>query len=376
MIRDSLPIHLLLVYFIIFHAVQRVESLATNKSPKGREHRFGDNDSPKVFDAKHNERSLSRKKFFFRAANLVLLPTSVVIRAEDALAAAPVTPKETDSLGAMAKRALRPKPPKVLRRKLSMDFAVLLMRSSYNALDSLDCVAMDQFQRDFFLIRSSEYGPYVKEFGAGMVQQGDLTDPLYFDFISYAQYATINREISLDPPYLFEEQQPIDQGEDKPQKFVPVVIKRDPSLTNERLGPEHSRMVGESILEKLEEVFGKTDSKLPTIENNSRPDSATLLVGLKQLVNLFLVNGYAFNGSVSILSDSRDSTSAAGAKFLLSLNSPATIWSSKILQAEGAKVSNSFLTKAATEFVRHTGYKVSSTIKYDGTTENITIIVL
>ena len=213
---------------------------------------------------------------------------------------------------------------------------------------------------------------------------GDLFDrlpnmeelELYFDFISYAQYATINREISLDPPYLFEEQQPIDQGEDKPQKFVPVVIKRDPSLTNDRLGPEHSRMVGESILEKLEEVFGKTDSKLPTIENNSRPDSATLLVALKQLVNLFLVNGYAFNGSVSILSDSRDSTSAAGAKFLLSLNSPATIWSSKILQVEGAKVSNSFLTKAATEFVRHTGYKVSSTIKYDGTTENITIMVL
>ena len=57
-------------------------------------------------------------------------------------AAGPVTTTETDSLAAMAKRAIRPKPPKLLRRKLSQDFAVLLMRSSYNALDQLDCVAM------------------------------------------------------------------------------------------------------------------------------------------------------------------------------------------------------------------------------------------
>lgn len=56
--------------------------------------------------------------------------------------AAPITERETDSLAVMAKRALRPKPPKLLRRKISQDFAVLLMRSSYNALDQLDCVAM------------------------------------------------------------------------------------------------------------------------------------------------------------------------------------------------------------------------------------------
>jgi hypothetical protein len=59
-----------------------------------------------------------------------------------AMASPPVTAKDTDSLLAKAQRARRPKPPKVLRRKLSLDFAVLLMRSSYNALDEIDCVAM------------------------------------------------------------------------------------------------------------------------------------------------------------------------------------------------------------------------------------------
>jgi hypothetical protein len=61
---------------------------------------------------------------------------------DSALASPPVSKKETDSLLALAQRARRPKPPKVLRRKLSQDFAVLLMRSSYDALDEIDCVAM------------------------------------------------------------------------------------------------------------------------------------------------------------------------------------------------------------------------------------------
>lgn len=83
--------------------------------------------------------ALDRRKFFTHASScLLFLP----IAPEVAAAAAPVTTKDTDSLGAMAKRAFRQKPPKVLRRKLDMNFAVLLMRSSYNSLDQLDCVAM------------------------------------------------------------------------------------------------------------------------------------------------------------------------------------------------------------------------------------------
>jgi len=81
------------------------------------------------------------------------------------------------------------------------------MRSSYNALDELDCVAMDQFQRDFFLFRQSEYAFYTQHLGGqgGIVQQGMLQDPYYFDFISFAQYATIAREMSQNPQLLFEE---------------------------------------------------------------------------------------------------------------------------------------------------------------------------
>jgi hypothetical protein len=85
----------------------------------------------------------SRRLFCNHAMSVFLIPVASFVSSPSiANSASPVTPKETDSLGAMARRALRPKPPKILRRKLSMDFAVLLMRSSYNALDQLDCVAM------------------------------------------------------------------------------------------------------------------------------------------------------------------------------------------------------------------------------------------
>lgn len=85
----------------------------------------------------------SRKEFFNKILAGIIIPaTSLVVSPSVANSAAPVTLQETDSIGAMVKRKFRPKPPKILRRKLAMDFAVLLMRSSYNSLDQLDCVAM------------------------------------------------------------------------------------------------------------------------------------------------------------------------------------------------------------------------------------------
>lgn len=49
-----------------------------------------------------------------------------------------------------------------------------------------------------------------------------------------------------------------------------------------------------------------------------------LLAALKQLVNLFLINGYAFGGSASIFAEGADPTISKGTKFLISLNAPAT----------------------------------------------------
>jgi hypothetical protein len=105
------------------------------------------------------------------------------------------------------------------------------------------------------------------------VQQGYLTDPYYFDFISFAQYATINREITQDPPFVFEEQQPVEVGENEAQKFVATVVRRNPALTNDKLASEHNKLVGSAILDRLEETFGDTPARLPRLEPGSRPSA-------------------------------------------------------------------------------------------------------
>lgn len=189
-----------------------------------------------------------RRDIITNAFNIVV--AAEIMTTEVASAAEPVQTKDTDGIKALLQRKMRPKPPKVLRPKISQDFAILLMRSSYNALDEMDCISMNQFQRDFFLIRASEYETYTRNVGDGMVQQGDLTDPYYFDFISFAQYKTINREIINDPLFVFEEQQIPPEGSSQERtdakgnaRFVPVVVKRDPTLTNDMLIPVSNYMI-------------------------------------------------------------------------------------------------------------------------------------
>ena len=108
-----------------------------------------------------------------------------------------------------------PLPPAFPRRRLELPLAVLLLRSCYDALDSSDLVPMDRFQVDFFRIRSDCWEPYLelraraaaaKAGGGGSLggsskqqqqprpQQGDLSDPAYFDVIAFSQAATIDAE--------------------------------------------------------------------------------------------------------------------------------------------------------------------------------------
>jgi len=278
-------------------------------------------------------------------------------RPQAALAAPPLTAEETDNFSARLERSLRPKPAKVLRPRMNLDFAVLLMRSSYNALDDLDVCAMDQFQRDFFLIRSAEYKPYVdRYFGGTGVQQGDLCDPNYFDFISFAQYATIARAV-VNAPVVFEEQQPVDVAEGELAKFKTVVVKRDPALTDNDLLRIYDELVGSVILDKLIEKFGKTASAIPMAEAGSRPDATTVLASIKQLVNLFLVSGFAWDGSASMLGNN---------EFSITFTSPATLWSGQSLKAKNKSVLiNDFALKTVRALLSRAGYKLAkASVKY------------
>ena len=141
----------------------------------------------------------------------------------------------------------------------------------------------------------------------------------------------------------------------------------------------HSKKVGSTILDKLEETFGDTDSKIPNV--GIRPDSSTLLLGIQQIVTLFLINGYAFKGEVVVESNDGDKKSSTGrkslfAKYVITLNAPVTLWGGKALQLEGDPLDNDFILKTITEYIRRSGYNnIKSSIKFDGSTEEVTITV-
>jgi len=97
-----------------------------------------------------------------------------------------------------AVRVFGPQPRQLPRRRLDLDFAVLLMRTSYSAADELDFMPIDLFQKRFFLLRQDEWSSYRDKVGRTM--QGDLADPNYFDFISYCQYAMAHKP-TLSPSF-------------------------------------------------------------------------------------------------------------------------------------------------------------------------------
>jgi hypothetical protein len=91
---------------------------------------------------------------------------------------------EAPSLAGFAtfiERKSRPDHIGIPRKRMELTFSVQLMRLSYAVVDDLDFVPMDEFQKDFFLFRQDEWEDYRGYHPT--VMQGDLADPLYFDFI-------------------------------------------------------------------------------------------------------------------------------------------------------------------------------------------------
>ena len=125
------------------------------------------------------------------------------------------------------------------RKFLNLPFAVQLMRSSYNAVDELNCYPMDRFQKDFFLFRQNEWESYKQVYPN--IMQGNLADPNYFDFISFAQYATISNTF---------QHAMTDFIEKSGAEGTSSVIRRSPSISSNTMLPElHSRLVGQKLFE-------------------------------------------------------------------------------------------------------------------------------
>ncbi|CAM9135963.1 unnamed protein product [Ascophyllum nodosum] len=231
-------------------------------------------------------------------------------------------------------RSQRPPFIKIPRAKMTRDFAVLLMRSSYQVCDELDFVPMDDFQKRFFLLRQDEWSPYKENFPR--IKQGDLTDPDYFDFISFAQYATIAMAMRNGRD-IFEEK--VGAEGDK------RTVQRDPELKdNGRLPEEHARRVGDRILAYCTETFGST-KLAPVIANGL--SVGNLQEGCDRIMNLLRLNFYVLDSSVGSQVDRRILTVKATA--------PATIWGQQVLAQRRDRPANDFEAKTVLAYLRACG---------------------
>ena len=314
------------------------------------------------------KRGLDRRSFG-TVVSSTIASSAIVDRPLDASAASPLKAEETDSFLTRVERKMRRPPVKMLRPEIDLDFAVLLMRSSYNALDELDCVPMEQYQRDLFLFRQSEYDDYRTQLGPGVIYQGPnrknpsimcpcISDAYYFDFLSFAQYATISREIAENPPMIFQERVDTNDDDDdddgnnndKSGTVDDLTNRREKVRVVRRTIPDdqlvvlHDKLVGQAIIDRFEELVGSfSESTTATME---------LVTGL---VRYFVIQGYAREGMVNSLS-------VADGSYEITLEASAIWWSGQALQLRRTALNNCFLSKALAELGRRRSDPFLSTV--------------
>jgi hypothetical protein len=93
------------------------------------------------------------------------------------------------------------------RKQLDLNFVVLLLRSTYDAVDALDFVPMNKYQMKTWKFRQEQSEPYKALMDPVPVPVGNLQSPLYFDFMAFVQYATIS-DLIPDAPQVFEVRMP------------------------------------------------------------------------------------------------------------------------------------------------------------------------
>lgn len=106
---------------------------------------------------------------------------------------------DCDSICAGTPGAQSSRPCLLHRKQLKTPFAVLLLRSAYDAMDALDFVATDQFQKSMWKFRQAEFEPYKTKVAPLNVPIGNLSNALYFDFIAFCQFATISDAMPSAP---------------------------------------------------------------------------------------------------------------------------------------------------------------------------------
>lgn len=213
------------------------------------------------------------------------------------------------------------------RQRMEQAFAVQLMRTSYNVTDFLDFVPMDEFQKDFFLFRQDQWEGYQKRHPG--ILQGDLADPAYFDFISFAQYAVINDKLT-DPRQAFVEKVGASGDNQLVRRSIDFV-------DDSHLADYHAILVGDNLLDFL------INNSTNTLSLSRKfVDTAAFMLVAQQLVDTLVSNRFAT--AISIQVDKANTTETQTC-FSLVLQAPVNFWSLQGLLQRRCVLLNDFEVK-------------------------------
>ena len=233
---------------------------------------------------------------------------------------------------------------RVPRPHLSLKLAVLCLRSSYEAVDELNFVPMDGFQQKFWLRRAAEQEAYLSLMAPLRVQQGDLEDPLYFDFVAFAQLVTVGQ--LMRPGAALQVFQESTGAEGTVQTVV-----RDAALRDDALLPEaYARLVGDKLFAALRDGFEEETFGGPPACAADAPDRFACAVnGMRAILAVFVARGYAFSGEVLDVD--------AGARRLrVRMGGAATLWAMQSLAARASSPTCDFVGFCLHAFLRASGW--------------------
>ncbi|KAL0035664.1 hypothetical protein WJX79_006735 [Trebouxia sp. C0005] len=253
---------------------------------------------------------------------------------------------------------LPPEPVAFPRKVLDQRFAVLLLRSTYDAVDALDFIAMDQFQIQFWKTRQAEYEPYLLQYSPIRVRQGDLTDPLYFDFISFAQYSTVGTIIPKGLQ-VFKE-----FCEDCPDQSK--TVRRDATFKdNSALPAQVALRTGDFIYDGLrngfrEEIFPGTPEPLTASQSALVPER------VQKLLSVFVDRGFAIKAQVTAENTAANKLNGGGA-FTVRMEAPANLWGVGALQSRQALMVDAVDAMTVQAYLRASGFASDYTLQRSST---------
>jgi len=241
---------------------------------------------------------------------------------------------------------VQPGPVPFPRRTLDLRFAVLLMRACYDGVDGADALQMRDFQVLFWKRREAEVEAYSQLISPLAARKGDLSDPLYFDFISYSQLLAADAAVRGHPPRVFEEE--YDECELRPdQDECPIltrVVRRELPLSDDDLPSEVWRRSGDGIYAALRDGFrGETFAGVPP-PPAAGATPAEVAAGFRALLAVFVGRGYALSADVTEAGGGGEdgggaaAAAAGGLSLRVSVQGAATQWGAAALASRRSKL--------------------------------------